>query len=87
MHEAVQGGAEERCGGEEVALRHGAEAARLPSRSGPKDSQWPQGIQFITNHQMLSMLMWWYTWRNVTWWLFFRRMKKKVSMNSMSLEK
>lgn len=24
-----------------------------------KHSQWPQGIQFITNHQIFSMLAWW----------------------------
>jgi hypothetical protein len=47
----------------------------------------PLGTHLIPIHHSENMVEWWYTWRKVSWFSFFRKMKKKVSQNSISLEK
>ena len=45
------------------------------------------GIQVMTIHQMINIVEWWKTWRNVIWVKRFRMTMKIVSMNSIALEK
>ena len=47
----------------------------------------PPGVNLITHHQMLNMVAWWKTWRNVIWAHFLRSTIKKVSLNSITFEK
>lgn len=49
--------------------------------------QRPPGMNIMTHHQIFSMVAWWNTWRNVTWFIFFRRIIKTVSISSIALEK
>ena len=38
---------------------------------GP-NHRWPTGAVRVPSHHSQNMEMWWYTWRKVTWFIFFR---------------
>lgn len=47
----------------------------------------PLGTNLTPIHHNGNMVLWWYTCKNVNWLSFLRKMKKKLSENSMHFEK
>jgi len=41
-------------------------------------SHWPMGTYLAAIHQLMIIVEWWYTCRNVTWLFFLRRMKNTL---------